>query len=224
MNDRNHTLYGVLFILACLIAAGGFYAIIRSPTSQAAQPDQIMDNTQLNSEEGVESDPVVEGVTAAEPTEVAATPAPTDDTPGQPQLGMCRMDDCSWSKETGREVVKSDRRGTLVKLSLIGGSSSGEKAAITWDESSHDVFVFCSAALPSVILGEADSWQVDVLDFVDGVPGVLESSQALYMKTCHAADGRFPNDAETLGYRSIPEEREDVRISRVEDIFDRAAP
>lgn len=66
---------------------------------------------------------------------------------------------------------------------------NGLKAAITWDESPHHVFVFCSTALPSVILGEADSWQVDVLDFVGCVPGALESSQALYMKTCHAADG-----------------------------------
>ncbi len=224
MNNRNHTLYGVLFILACLIAAGGLYAIIRSPTSQAAQPNQIMDNTQLNSEEGVESDPVVEGVTVAKPTEVAATPAPTDDTPGQPQLGTCRMDDCSWSKETGREVVKSDRRGTLVKLSIIGGSSPGEKAPVSWDTNGQDVYVFCSTALPSVLLEDAGRWQVDVLDFVDGVPGVLESSQALYMKTCHAADRQFPNNASSLGYASIPDEREDVAITRAEDIFDRAAP
>ena len=133
------------------------------------------------------------------------------------------MDDCSWSKEAGREVVKSDGRGTLIKLSLIGGSSSGEKAAVTWDAIPHDVFVFCSTALPSVILGQAGNWQVDVLDFVDGVPGVLESSQALYIKTCHGADRQFPNNAEALGYTSIPDEREYVKISRADEIFDRVA-
>lgn len=223
--NRNHTLYGVLFILACLIVAGGLYAVIRSPTSRPDQPGQIMDNTQLNIEEGDESGTTVDSAIVNEPAvEASVDAAPADDTPGGAQLGMCRMDDCSWSKETGRKVVKSDRRGTLVKLSLISGSSKGENDAITWDANPHDVFVFCSTALPSVILGEAVSWQVDVLDFVDGVPGVLESSQALYMKTCHAADRQFPNDAETLGYTSIPEGREDVKISRADDIFDHVAP
>lgn len=70
--NRNHTLYGVLFILACLIVAGALYAVIRSPTSQTDQPEQIMDNTQLNIEyaettnQGAESTPV----------DAAATPPP----------------------------------------------------------------------------------------------------------------------------------------------------
>lgn len=220
--NRNHTLYGVLFILACLIAAGALYAVIRSPTSQPDQPEQIMDNTQLNIEyaetanQGAESTPV----------DAAATPpsAPSDDTPGQPQLGMCRGDECSWSKETGRAVVKSDRRGTLVKLSLVGGSSTGEKGAIAWNASGHDVYIFCSTALPSVMLEDAGSWQVDVLDFINGVPGVLESSQELYMKTCHAADQQFPNNASSLGYASIPDERKEVTITRPDEIFDHVAP
>jgi len=111
-----------------------------------------------------------------------------------------------------RRAVIPPYRATLPQRDL--GSVDGRP---------HDVFVFYSTALPSVILGEADSWQVDVLDFVDGVPGVLESSQALYMKTCHAADRQFPHDAETLGYTSIPEKREDLKISLAVEIFDHVA-
>lgn len=219
--NRNHTLYGVLFILACLIAAGALYAVIRSPTS-TDQPEQIMENTQLDIEYAETANQSAESATAVD---AAATPpsAPSDDTPGQPQLGMCRGDECSWSKETGREVVKSDRRGTLVKLSLVGGSSTSEKGAISWNADGHDVYVFCSTALPSVLLEDAGTWQVDVLDFIEGVPGVLESSQALYMKTCHAANQQFPNNASLLGYASIPDEREEVTITRPDEIFDHVA-
>ncbi len=74
------------------------------------------------------------------------------------------------------------------------------------------------------MLEDAGSWQVDVLDFINGVPGVLESSQELYMKTCHAADQQFPNNASSLGYASIPDERKEVTITRPDEIFDHVAP
>lgn len=106
-----------------------------------------------------------------------------------------------------------------MKLTLRGGTSSREGSAIAWDHVPHDVYVYCSLTLPSVMLKTEDSWQVDVLDFIEGVPDALQSSQSLYKKTCHNDDKDFPNDAQSLGYRSIANDNLDVHIRKPEDIF-----
>ena len=58
------------------------------------------------------------------------------------------------------------------------------------------------------MLNADDGWQVNVLDFINGVPGMLESSEAIYIQTCHPDDRDFPNNAAALGYNAIPEDRQ----------------
>ncbi len=133
------------------------------------------------------------------------------------------MEECSWSKTLSSTVDREDQRGRLIALSLLGGSSRNETSRITWNDRPHTVYVFCSTALPAVMMKADDGWQVDVLDFIDGVPGVLESSASIYGDACHAGDRRFPSDAEALGYSHIDDDREEVQIDQPTDIFDRAS-
>jgi hypothetical protein len=216
--SSKHTLYGVIFIATCLLVAGIVYAVIRSPA-----PAPVIENTSV-------ADMRVDLPEAAA-TQVASAPdanantqtAPQTDADGTDQPGRCGTDDCSWSKTLSRDLVQADQRGQLIKLTLLGGSSRSEKTRIIWNDRPHSVYVFCSTALPAVMLEDSGRWQVDVLDFIDGVPGVLQSSVSIYASACHPGDKRFPSDAEALGYAHIEDENEDVQIDRPTDIFDRVS-
>src|SRR5438067_9045165 len=83
--------------------------------------------------------------------------ASTDTKAAKPEVGRCHGDSCSWSLTKDRTVVKQDASGTLVRLALLGGTSNNtdgdsEKAHIRWNSKAHEVFVFCSARLPAVIM------------------------------------------------------------------------
>lgn len=143
-------------------------------------------------------------------------------TTGKPQLGRCYMGDCSWSREQSRTVVRSSSVGRLLRLSLIGGTSADRRnSSIRWERRPHDVFVFCSTALPSVFMPTAGGMQVDVLDFENGPPGILESSANLYVHACHGpqADWGQIGFARRYGYRAIPDEFQDVTIRSPDEIF-----
>ncbi|ROT93499.1 hypothetical protein EB810_15585 [Altererythrobacter sp. FM1] len=145
------------------------------------------------------------------------TDAPTP--PAEVQEGRCYMDECSYTQELRREVIGGGLNGKLIKLTLRGGTSASTGSAIQWEKTPHDVYVFCSTILPATMLKADGGWQVDVLDFINGVPGILENSQSIYAETCHKGDGHFPNDAKSLGYQEIPQDKQDVSISSPEDIF-----
>jgi hypothetical protein len=212
--SSKHTLYGVIFIAVCLLVAGGLYAVVRS-----LAPTEVIENTSVADMRidlpEVNSTPETNGDDSATSTP-ASSGASTD---GGVQPGRCGMEECSWSKALSRDVVQADQRGRLIKVTLLGGTSRGERSRVTWNDRPHDVYVFCSTALPAVMMEAGGQWQVDVLDFVDGIPGVLETSASIYGETCHADDSRFPGDAEALGYAPIDDEKEDIQVDRPTDIF-----
>ncbi len=150
-----------------------------------------------------------------------ATPKPTAvKALGPPQLGYCHGGGCSWSREAERVVVKQDARGRLIRLTLLGGFSDDADATVQWNARTHDVYVFCSIRLPAVILHTENGWQVDAIDFVAGVPGVLMSSAAIYARTCHGREFLEPEEAAGLGYKALPEDVVEVRVDQPEQIFE----
>lgn len=150
-----------------------------------------------------------------------------DATSTEPELGRCHMEECSWSLTKSRTVVRREVTGTLLRLSLLGGTSSNvnddENAPIRWNAKSHTVYVFCSRRLPAVIMKTDAGFQVDVLDFVNGIPGALESSANLYARTCSPnADWNSDGFAERYGLPAV-DDLSDVTINRPDEIFQVAA-
>ena len=139
-----------------------------------------------------------------------------------PALNSCHGGECSWSITRSRTIVRQDARGVLYRLSLLGGSAREGSNRIRWNRGPHEAFIFCSRRLPAVILAVDGSWQVDVLDFVNGPPPVLESSFSLYVRTCHpGADWAADGFARRFGYSALNEDAE-INLSRPEDIFNYA--
>jgi hypothetical protein len=200
-------------VIVGLIAAGAWIWL----GSRAERPVQaersVVANEQSVAPEQSTPTPTP-SIVAAPPTSDAASP--------QMHEGRCHTGECSWSKELKRETVGAGPSGRLIRLNLLGGSSDDHGSAIEWDREAHDVYVFCSLRLPTVLIPSDRGWQVDVLDFGRGVPGRLESSEGLYGDTCHPGDEQFPSNTNALGYDAIPEERTEVTISKPQDIFDRA--
>lgn len=207
----SHTLVGMAFIAVCLIIAGGLYAIIRTPppTVAGSRPDVSNTSATLNTSVAIADSENIEAMDA-----VPASPEPGA------KLGNCYGNECSWSKEDGRKIVRVGEPGQLVRLSLLGGTSNGDKGKIKWDRAPHDVYVFCSKVLPAVMMRTDRGWQTDVLTFTAGIPNVIVSSAEIYLTTCH------PNDGENVfghptnyGYKDIPSDFEDVAITQPDEIF-----
>ncbi|HMG46337.1 MAG TPA: hypothetical protein VK614_02605 [Allosphingosinicella sp.] len=147
---------------------------------------------------------------------------------GAAELNGCRMETCSWSITRSRDLVRRTAAGSLYRLSLLGGASEhpdenypedSRGVRIAWNAAPHEVFVFCSRGLPAVILPTDGRLEVDVLDFVNGPVGALESSAGLYARVCHPGDDWASNGfAERFGYQARADEA-DIDIARPEDIF-----
>jgi hypothetical protein len=147
---------------------------------------------------------------------------------GAAELNGCRMETCSWSITRSRDLVRRTDAGSLYRLSLLGGASEhpdenypedSRGVTIVWNAAPHEVFIFCSARLPAVILPTGGRLQVDVLDFVNGPVGALESSAGLYARVCHPGDDWASDGfAGRFGYRAREDEA-DIAIARPEDIF-----
>jgi hypothetical protein len=146
--------------------------------------------------------------------------APAAAVPGEaPLLNSCHAGQCSWSLTRSRSVVRQDGAGTLYRLSLLGGSAREGSSRIRWNRQPHDLFIFCSPRLPTVILPDQGHLQVDILDFVAGPPPFQESSASLYVRTCHPGeDWTATGFAARHGYREQDADRE-IALSRPEDIF-----
>lgn len=137
----------------------------------------------------------------------------------RPELNSCHGGSCSWSITRSQTIVRREAGGALYRLSLLGGSAAEGSRRIRWNARPHEAFIFCSPRLPAVILAVDGAWQVDVLDFANGPPPVLESSAALYVRTCHpGADWTADGFAARFGYTSR-DEPPDISLSRPEDIF-----
>ena len=168
--------------------------------------------------------------TAAPPAAASekARPPAAPTAQGRPEIGRCHMGDCSWSVILAREPVRRSASGQLVKLTLRGGTSHHEDedypsdsrgVRIEWNSEPHEVFIFCSRVLPTVILAVDGGYQADVLDFVSGPPPALESSANLYARVCHdGADWSGSNYARRFGYQ-VPSDEFEVELQRPEDIF-----
>jgi hypothetical protein len=170
---------------------------------------------------------------AAAPAPAAPAPAATAAPVREPLLGNCHMDTCSYSREVGRETVREAPSGRLLRVSLLGGTQGdagddgpSDDAPIIWDRQPHDIFVFCSTALPAVMLPIAGQrlLQTDLLDFLgpDGIPDVLTTSANLYFDICHGIRGReWADVAPGLGYHPLAPAlvESGIDIARPEDIF-----
>jgi hypothetical protein len=151
---------------------------------------------------------------------IGAGIAPMTAAPAQaPQLNSCHGGTCSWSITRSRTSVRQDASGNLYRLSLLGGSAREGSNRIHWNRQPHEVFIFCSARLPAVILPDAGHLQVDILDFVAGPFPYQESGAELYVHTCHPGeDWAAEGFAARHGYRAQDAERE-IALTRPEDIF-----
>jgi len=156
------------------------------------------------------------GLIAAGGAAALAPPAPT------PQLNSCHGGECSWSITRSQAIVRQDARGTLYRLTLLGGSAPEGSHRISWNRQPHELYIFCSRQLPATILPDEGRLQVDILDFVGGPSPPMESSASLYVRTCHPGeDWTADGFAARHGYRAQDEERE-LNLTRPEDIFNYA--
>lgn len=138
-------------------------------------------------------------------------------------FGRCHMDSCSWSKTLNSEEIVSDERGSLVKLRLLGGESLNNgnlrNPKIKWNKNPHDIYVFCSKRLPAVIMESDGEYQVDILDFWEGVPGVYESGANLYRETCHPGSENLTDEELAKKFKYSPSPETDVTIHKPTEIF-----
>lgn len=163
----------------------------------------------------------------------AAPPVAAGPPMGEPMLGTCHMDICSYSREVRRETLREAPSGRLLRVALLGGEQGDagddgpdESAPIVWDRRPHDIFVLCSTRLPAVMMRVAGqrTLQTDLLDFVgpSGIAQALMSSANLYMDICHRVrDEDWAEAAPRLGYRPLPEALQEsgIDLARPEDIF-----
>jgi Short C-terminal domain len=204
-----------------LIGAGGGYWMLRAP-SRPAQGNVAAAARPANSARP-----------AAAQSAAAAIPRAASAAMGEPLLGNCQMDSCSYSRLVRRETVRESPVGRLLRVTLLGGTQgeAGDDgpdgdAPIMWDREPHDVFIFCSTRLPAVMMRVAGqrTLQTDLIDLGgrDAISDVLISSANLYMDVCHGLRDRdLSEESAGLGYRPIPRALLDGRIAieRPEEIF-----
>lgn len=214
----------IAFVALLLIGAGAVYLMFRTP-AQSPQNDIAAAAQPANSTLPAAPQPVP-----------APTPAVANAPMGEPLLGNCHMDTCSYSRLVRRETLRESPAGRLLKVTLLGGtqgdaSDAGpdDDAPIVWNRAPHDIFVFCSTRLPAVMMRVAGrrNLQTDLLDFVspDAITDVLTSSANLYMDICHGQrDRTLSEETAGLGYRPIPRALLDsgIDIERPEEIFNLA--
>lgn len=141
------------------------------------------------------------------------------------QLGRCYMEVCTWYKVLKQQEVAADVRGRLIELTLRGGSSPDVEDAlkkIKWSKSPHTVYVFCSVYLPSVMIESDGKYQVDVLDFWQGTPGVMETASNIYRETCHPSAVNIDESelAKRFQYRQLNDSAKSISyINKIGDIF-----
>jgi hypothetical protein len=211
----NHRQVGLLFVFLCVAIACLVYALmvnIRSnnnaPATTAA--DNVM-TTDLTTTPG--SDEVPTDAAPAISEEAASNTDGAD-------LGACRSEVCSWSKTLSSSEVARKDGSRLIDLTLLGGEAPDvEHPRIRWNTEAHHVWVFCSTTLPVTIIRSDDAYQVDVLDFVTGIPSVLDSSAAIYQHTCHPRDDRLFDQPLQLGYHPVAPAFQEISVNDPSEIW-----
>jgi hypothetical protein len=211
----------IAFVALLVIGAGVVYLMFRAP-AQSPQNDIAAAGQPANSTLPAAPQPVP-----------APTPAVANAPMGEPLLGNCHMDTCSYSRLVRRETLRESPAGRLLKVTLLGGtqgdaSDAGpdDDAPILWDREPHDIFVFCSTRLPAVMMRVAGrrTLQTDLLDLGgrEAISDLLVSSANLYMEVCHGLRDRdLAVETAGLGYRPIPRALLDsgIDIESPEEIF-----
>ena len=204
-----------------VIVAGVAYLSFRAPS----QPEQNA---------AAAAQPANSALAAAPQPAPAVTPAAASAPMGEPMLGNCNMDVCSYSRLVRRETLRETPAGRLVKATLLGGAQGdpsdagpSEDAPIVWNRAPHDIFVFCSTRLPAVMMRVAGrrTLQTDLLDLggPEAITDLLISSANLYMDICHGLrDRTLSEETAGLGYRPIAPAllESGIDIERPEEIFD----
>jgi hypothetical protein len=165
-------------------------------------------------------------------TQTASTRSAGEPIVGPIREGRCRMNGCSWFQVQSFEVVRENEKGALLRVTQREGGSDHPNgkyperpraSSIQWGESSTSYF-FCSPRFPAIISqNESGGWEGIRLDLTmpAGVTAFVENQ---YRAICHP-DGALDVDtaaaAARLGYTRNEGEVE-FKLSRLEDVFDRA--
>jgi hypothetical protein len=108
--------------------------------------------------------------------------------PNVVSLGRCQMDECTWSKSMTTRVIQQTASETLLKITLLGGTSDNpsdysKKPKISWNKAPHELTLRCSYQRPTITMGN----ESDILPLnASVVSGVLESAANLYFEYCHS--------------------------------------
>jgi hypothetical protein len=193
----------IAFVALLLIGAAAVYLMLRAPPQPAQNDVAAAADRPTN--------PALPKVTQPTPP-----PATSSAAMGEPMLGNCHMDTCSYSRLVRRETLRESPAGRLLKVTLLGGTQGDASdagpdgdAPIVWDREPHDIFVFCSTRLPAVMMRVAGrrTLQTDLLDLGgrEAISDLLVSSANLYMEVCHGLRDRdLAVETAGLGYRPIP--------------------
>ncbi len=212
----NHLIGGILFILVCLFLAAVIYASLWSHPNHEATIAEGAAQTKF--EPAVPAANLNVAGTAAVTLSSADGVEPTSRQQGA-WPGSCVSDGCSWARPLDHTVIQSEPRGRLVEVLLQGGSSRSERAPIAWSTEAHHVYVFCSLQLPSVMIEQEQGWQVDTLDFIVGIPSVLDGSADIYAKICHPHARDLRTEAAALGYGELSESASEITVNNPQEIY-----
>ena len=144
--------------------------------------------------------------------------------------GRCHMNGCSWFQVQSFDMVRETADAALLRVVSRDGSSMHpdgnyprrpRETDIQWAPESSTSYFFCSTRYPAIIYDNEGVLEGYRLNMIMSA-GATEFVHAQYRAICHPDGGlEAPGAAARLGYTSFDGEAE-FRLSRPEDIFDRA--
>ncbi|MDE2171742.1 MAG: hypothetical protein KGJ57_20320 [Sphingomonadales bacterium] len=202
--------------IAFFLVLGLFAAAVMGAVFGAASPDSATPQPESSAFPDTEA-------SANEQTDQSEAPPPPPQ--GLIAEGNCHMGECSWSDITRKIVSQKSDGSRLVTLNILGGTSrdtgskSEDRKMITWNSDQHQVYVYCSLNLPAVMMNVDGKWQVDILDFTNGIPDILSDSADLYSYACHGKLSAWsrPDFAKRFGYETPI--YDSITIEKPEDIL-----
>ncbi len=110
-------------------------------------------------------------------------------------IESCYQDNCSLARVVGFKNLERNSGYQYLQLKVLGG----EKRAgnVSWNKSTHNLYVTCSRTNPSIRVGD----QVVRLPIRStGISNSLQSYMILYMKSCHNYEGDMLKFAKKYNY------------------------
>src|SRR4051794_8618931 len=142
--------------------------------------------------------------------------------------GRCHMDQCTWFSVEGKDLVASDPRGALFKVTMKWWEShhpngSYEKRAPRKGGEATVDYVFCSKSKPAVLYrSQGEKWTGTILS-ISAPSGASETATAHYLAVCHGAAVKDERDltrsASKFGYTR--QDEDSFELGRPEDILKR---